>query len=147
MRTIFLLVHVSAGALGLVLGPLAMVAPKRLGRHTAVGLGYQVAVALLTLSALGLAALDPASLWGLALVALATQAAAAGGLWVRRRAFPGWLPWHVQLMCGSYVSFLTGFLVVNLSHPVAWVLPTLVASPFIARATSRVQRTTATTGA
>jgi hypothetical protein len=33
-HTAFLAIHVAAGSLGLVLGPAAMLAPKRRGRHT-----------------------------------------------------------------------------------------------------------------
>lgn len=132
--------HVAAGVAGLVIGPVAMTARKRRGLHTRAGLAYQAAVALLTTTAVGLAALEWGRLWWLALIAVATEAAALGGWWARRRAFRGWIRWHVQLMAGSYVSFVTAFLVVNWSSPLAWVLPTVVASPLIARASARAPR-------
>jgi hypothetical protein len=37
---------------------------------------------------------------------------------------PGWLPPHISYMCGSYIW-------------VAWVLPTVVGSPLIARVAAR----------
>jgi hypothetical protein len=138
---VLLAIHVVFGTAGLILGPVAMTAPKRRGRHTIVGVGYQAATAGLCATAVGLAALD-LSLWWLGLVALGTEATAAGGWLVQKRRRPGWLPWHVSLMCGSYVSFLTAFLVVNTKgNPTAWIAPTVIATPLIALAARRAGRT------
>lgn len=137
MRDVLLGIHILCGLAGLVLGPVAMTAPKRHGRHTTSGLGYQAATAGLCASALGLVAFKP-SLWWLGLIAVGTEAAAGGGWLVQQRRRPGWLPKHVSLMCGSYVSFVTAFLVVNTGGFVpAWIAPTIVATPFIARAAHR----------
>ena len=137
MHTPLLVVHVSAGLVGLVLGPVAMLAPKRPGRHTRVGVAYQAVVATLAVTAIGLAMLRLVDLWPFVFIAVATEAAALGGWWAKRRRFKGWLPVHVNLMCGSYVSFVTAFLVVNWNSWLAWVLPTIVATPLIARASRR----------
>src|SRR5829696_2088685 len=118
MHTVLLIFHVAAGGTGLVLGPLAMRAPKRAGRHTRLGLGYQAATSVLAISAVGLATFDWSRLWWLAAIGIATWAAALGGLYAKRRRFRGWLPVHIQLMCGSYISFVTAFLVVNWWSPV-----------------------------
>ena len=138
MRIALLAVHITAGVTGLALGPVAMATPKRRGRHTRVGVAYQYATAALCASAVGLAVLKPA-LWWLGLIGVATEAAALAGWRVQRRRRPGWLPTHVSLMCGSYVSFVTAFLVVNtgLAYWPAWVLPTVVATPLIGRAARR----------
>lgn len=141
---VLLALHIVAGTAGLALGPLAMMSPKRHGRHPRVGVAYQVVLAVLTLSALGLALLDMAQLWWLGLIAVLTEAAALSGWWARRRQFSGWLAWHVRLMCGSYVSLVTALLVVSWDSPLAWLLPTAIGSPLIAWATARA--TTATTG-
>ena len=130
-----------AFGLGLLLGPAAMLAPKRPGRHPWLGRAYQALTAALCLSAFGLVAYKPA-LWWLAVIGAATWGAALGGWWVRHRHFDGWLAWHIGLMCGSYISFVTAFLVVNLgfgSIP-AWILPTLIGTPLIGRATARAIR-------
>lgn len=134
MRMILLLIHISSGSLALAVGPVAMLVPKRPGRHPKLGIGYQILVALLSASAIGLAVLKPA-LWWLGLIAGATEAAALAGWWMRRRHRPGWLPLHISLMCGSYVSLVTALLVVNLGvgNPFAWTLPTVIATPLIAR--------------
>ena len=137
VHDVLLLAHIGAGAAGLALGPIAMASPKRQGLHPRVGIAYQAVVAVLTLSALGLATLDMAELWWLALIAVLTEAAALSGWWVRRRQFVGWLAWHVRLMCGSYVSLVTAFLVVSWDSPLAWVVPTVIGSPLIAWATAR----------
>jgi hypothetical protein len=139
MHTILLIFHVAAGASGLVLGPLAMLAPKRAGRHTRTGLAYQAATAVLAVSAVGLAALDWGRLWWLAAIGIATWAAALGGLYAKRRRFRGWLPVHIQLMCGSYISFVTAFLVVNWWNPATWIAPTLIGTPLITRAAARAR--------
>lgn len=137
MRGVLLTIHVVSGSLGLVLGPVAMTAAKRRGRHTRAGVGYQLAMALLTMSAVGLAALSFGRLYYLAAIAAATQAAALGGWWVQERRPAGWVPVHVSLMCGSYISLVTALLVVNFPNPVSWVLPTVVGSPLIGMTAAR----------
>ncbi len=136
MRTAILAVHITCGALGLIVGPLAMAARKRPLRrgahwHRRLGLAYQAMVAGLCVSALGLVALRP-SLWWLGLVAVATQAAAIVGWVTRPSARPTMLSLHIGAMCGSYISFVTAFLVVNADGLVWWLLPTVVGSPLIA---------------
>jgi hypothetical protein len=114
-----------------------MRAPKRRGRHTRFGSIYQVVTATLCASAIVLVLFHPA-VWPLAVIAGATEAAALRGLVVRRRARPGWLQSHVALMCGSYVSFVTAFLVVNFRGSIIpWILPTIVGTPLITRAAQR----------
>jgi hypothetical protein len=138
MRTLLLTVHISSGTLGLLAGPLAMLLPKRRGWHPRIGRVYQLCVALICVTAVGLAVMQPA-LWWLGVIAVVTWAAALAGWQLGRRRPPGWLPWHISLMCGSYISLVTALFVVNLGvHAIiAWVLPTMVGSPLIARAAYR----------
>jgi uncharacterized membrane protein HdeD (DUF308 family) len=141
VHSVLVVLHVAAGAAGLVVGPAAMVVPKG-RRHARLGTTYQVCVAVLTVTALGLVLADPARLAGLGVIAVLTECAALGG-WLLARTRPqGWLPWHIRLVAGSYVSFVTAFLVVQWPHPVAWILPTLVGSPLIAMASARAKRAT-----
>ncbi len=145
MWNALLVLHILSGIAGLVLGPLAMTAPKCRGRHTTYGLAYQGAAFGLCASALGMVAFKP-SLWWLGLIAIGTEMAAASGWLFERRRSAGWLPWHVSLMCGSYVSFITAFLVVNTNgDPAAWIAPTVVATPLIAATARRVGRGAART--
>lgn len=139
VHTVLLSAHIAAGGFGLALGPLAMMAPKRPGRHPRAGVSYQAVLAVLTVSAVGLAALAPARLWWLGGIAFATEVAALTGWWAARRRFAGWLGWHVGLMCGSYVSLVTALLVVNWDSPFAWIVPTVVGTPLIALSAARAK--------
>jgi hypothetical protein len=134
MWTALLSVHVTSGSLALLAGPVAMTVPKRRGWHPRAGTWYVGLVAALCASGVGLAILRPA-VWWLGIIAAATLAAALGGRQVRRRRPPYWLPWHISLMCGSYISLVTALLVVNLGlgDPIAWILPAVGGSPLIAR--------------
>lgn len=93
-------------------------------------------------TAVGLVAYKP-GVWPLAVIAVLTEAAALRGRQVRRRAQPGWVRLHVSLMCGSYISFVTAFLVVNFpGSPWPWVVPKAIGTPLIIRAAARADRHT-----
>lgn len=137
LHALLLTTHVVAGVAGLLLGAMAMAAPKRARWHPRIGIAYQASAAAMTSTAVGLVAMAPHRLWWLGVIALVTEAAALGGWWMRRAHPRGWLAWHIRLMCGSYVSFLTAALVVNVDSPLAWILPTVIATPLIALAVKR----------
>lgn len=140
MRDAILPLHIGFGAIGLLVGPMAMRAPKRRGRHTTLGLWYQAITFGLCATAVGLVVYRP-RVWPLAVIAVLTEAAALRGWQVRRRARPGWVRLHVSLMCASYISFVTAFLVVNFQgSPWPWIVPTAIGPPLIARAASRAER-------
>ena len=139
VHALLLVVHVGAGCAGLLIGAGALLVPKRRGWHVRLGLAYQVVVALMTTSALALAVTASTTPWVLVLIAVATEAAAITGWIVARRRRPGWLPVHISFVAGSYVSFVTAALLVNWSSPLAWVLPTLIGSPVIARVARRAR--------
>ena len=139
MQDLLILAHVAAGAVGLLAGPVAGLARKRRGLHTTAGWTYQVCCAVLCLSALALVALDP-GLWPFALIAVPTELAAAGAVVVRRRRRPGWLPMHVQLVLGSYVSFVTAF-VVQTAGGFWWVVPVVAGSAAISVVMARLTTT------
>lgn len=138
MHAVVLAVHVVAGTAGLLLGPFTLLVHRRHG--LAVGGGaYQAALAVVVVSALGLVALSPERFWWLAPIALAVQAAALTGVWLRRRRRRGWAGWYVRLVAGSYVGLLTALLVVSWSSPLAWVLPTLLGVGLVEHAAARAQ--------
>lgn len=136
MHELLIVAHIVAGTVGLAAGPVAGLARKQRGLHTVAGWIYQACCAVLCTSALALVALQPA-LWGFAVIAVATQAAAAGSVVVRRRRRPGWVPVHVQLALGSYVSFVTA-LVVQSAVGLWWVVPVVVGSTVVSVVTARV---------
>ncbi len=138
-----LVTHVAAGVIGLVVAWPALLAPKRRGLHTVAGRVYAGALVVMTATALVLASADPARLAGLAVIAVATLAAGVVGVWFARHrprvGRRGWMVWHLNLMCGSVISFVTAFAVTMTGgHWLSWVVPTLVGSPLIARTTARV---------
>lgn len=132
-------VHVAAGAVALALGPLALVVR---GWRRALAVGYQVAVAILTTTALGLVATDPARLWWLVPFAVGTEAAVIVGWWLARGRPGRVTPWRVRLMGGSYVSLITALLVVSWgSNVLAWVLPTILGVVIVETVAARAGRT------
>lgn len=138
LHTALLVPHVVAGGLGLLLGPVVMLLPKRRDRHGLAGRVYVPVTVVMTTTALGLFALDPGRLWGLATIAAATLVTALAGAELARRRPRGWLPAHIRLMGSSYLSFLTAFLLTQWSSPLAWALPTVVGAPLMALAVHRL---------
>ncbi len=136
MHELLLVLHIAAGTVGLVAGPVAGVARKSRGLHTLAGWTYQICCAALCLSALALVAMSP-RLWPFAFIAVPTQVAAAAAVVVRRRHRPGWRPLNVQLVLGSYVSFVTA-LVVQAAGGWWLVLPVVLGSSGVALVTARV---------
>jgi uncharacterized membrane protein len=134
MRDAVLAVHVAAGTLGLILGPLAMRASKRRGLHTRLGEVYHWVMLAVCLSAVGLAALAWGRLWWFLPIAVFSYANALLGYVAAKRRWRGWVRAHVGGMGGSYIALVTALLVVNLGDrlPVVWFVPTLVGSPIIA---------------
>ncbi|WP_052744709.1 hypothetical protein [Micromonospora sp. HK10] len=143
MRTFLVVVHAVSGSLGLLLALPVLLAPKRRGRHTRLGWVYAGAALGLSLSALGLFALDPARLWGLAVLGALTLGWLVGGVLIARRrprrlGPRGWRIWHLNLMGSTVIAFVTGFAVqMTDGNLIAWLAPTLIGSAFIARATAR----------
>lgn len=71
--------------------------------------------------------------------AIPTEIAAVAGVVVRRRRRPGWVPLHVQLLLGSYVSFVTA-LSVQLTGGVllGWLVPVAAGSSVVSVVTWRM---------
>lgn len=145
-RTIFLAVlavHVLAGMTAVVAGATAALVGKRPGRHPWAGRVYLPALGIVFVTALLMAILRwPHNTHLLVLGALAFGLG-LGGLAVRRRGAPGWAPWHLSGMGGSYIVLLTGFYVDNgrqlpvwklLPSWAYWVVPAAVGLPIIVRA-------------
>jgi hypothetical protein len=136
-----LALHILAGGVGLVLGPIAMLAPKRPGRHTRVGEAYHWVVLGVCLTAALLATLDWARIWWFLPIAVGSYLFAAVGYAAAKRRGPRWLRVHIAGQGGSYIAMVTALLVVNwrlltgedgVRSPWAWALPTVVGTPVIA---------------
>ena len=150
-----LVVHVLAALTTGVTGVIAFSRPKRPGRHPKWGVRYLWAYTVVFLTAIVLSVQHwPTDAY---LVVLATigYGIALAGYGVRRfrqkpmvRYMLGrqWISAHIVGMIGSYVVLWTAFYVDNahlipglnrLPQLTFWVLPTLVALPFIALSLSR----------
>jgi hypothetical protein len=143
VREILLPLHIAAGTLGLALLPVAALAPKGRALHVWAGRGFGVAALALSLTAIILGVLDPA-LIGLAVLGVLTLGWALAG-WVIVRRKPrlpgGWPAWHVRMFGSAGISFVTGFVVQRSDgHLLAWILPTVVGSWLIARASTPAPR-------
>jgi len=125
-HTIVLAVHIAVGALGVVLGPFAIAAAAR-GRAGRLGSVYHLSVALVCVSAAGLAALDPARLWWFVLIAAGSYAFAARGMSAIRAGRSGWPARAVRGFGGAYIALWTAVLVVGVpAQPILWAVPTVV---------------------
>jgi uncharacterized membrane protein len=133
LRDPILAVHIATGTAGLILGPIIMRAPKRRGRHTNLGGIYHWNMLAVAISAIGLAVLSWHRLWWFVPIAVFSYGNAFVGYRAVKRRRPGWLPWHIRGMGGSYIALTTALLVVNTQGRYLWVwfLPTLIGTPII----------------
>ena len=156
-----LVVHALAGLTTGVIGVLAFRAPKRRGRHHQWGTRYLWAytVVFLTATILSLQRMPVdayllvlATLgYGLALCGYAARRFRQESL-VRRMVGKQWVVAHIIGVIGSYMVLWTAFYVDN-AHLIPglkelppltfWVLPTLIALPFLVVSLSRFARLTA----
>jgi hypothetical protein len=79
--------------------------------------------------------------WPFVLIGTGTLACAAGGLWFALRRPRGWTAPHLSPMSSSAILFVTAFaLQMTQFNPLAWILPTVIGTPLIARRTAREAR-------
>ena len=133
-------VHVAAGIICTFAGILAMLSPKRSGRHPIAGTVYYWSLAIVFLTMAALSILRWPHNVHLFILGILSFGAGAAGREARRRRWRGWLPAHVTGMAASYILLLTAFYVDNGPHlplwrwlpPLAyWVLPSIVGLPIL----------------
>src|SRR5438034_5998774 len=136
-------VHVVAGLTAVVAGLIAMLSPKRSGRHPGLGTLYYWSLAVVFGSMTALSAMRWAEDAHLFFLGVCSFAAATLGRTARRRRWPGWARVHIPAMGLSYVFLATAFYVDNgpnlplwreLPSIAYWVLPSAVDIPIILRA-------------
>ena len=139
-------VHVVAGLICSVAGLVAMLAPKRAGRHPAAGAIYYWSLVVVFLTMAALSVLRWPQNTHLFILGILSFSAGTLGRMTRRRRLRGWLPAHVTGMAVSYILLLTAFYVDNGPHlplwrslpPLAhWLLPSLVGVPILIRVLTR----------
>jgi hypothetical protein len=138
--------HVLAGVACVVAGAVAMLSPKRPGRHPTFGTIYYGCLAAVFVSATALAAMRWDEDYHLFILGVLAFAAASLGRAARRRRWHAWVRLHITGMGLSYVLLLTAFYVDNGKSlplwkelpPISyWLLPGAVGLPLIAHAVLR----------
>jgi hypothetical protein len=139
-------VHVVAGIICTVAGIVAMLAPKRSGRHPYAGTVYFWSLVVVFLSMAALSVLRWPADTHLFILGVASFGAGMIGRTAKRQLWPGWLTTHVTGMGLSYIVLLTAFYVDNGPHlpiwrslpPWAhWLLPSIVGLPVLTWALTR----------
>lgn len=139
-------VHVVAGISCTLAGIVAMLAPKRSGRHPAAGTVYYWSLVVVFLSMVALSVLRWPANNHLFVLGIMSFGAAVVGRMAKRRLSPGWLRVHVTGMALSYILLLTAFYVDNGPHlPLwrslpslaHWLFPSLIGLPILIWALTR----------
>jgi hypothetical protein len=133
-------VHVAAGIICTVAGIVAMLAPKRGGRHPSAGSTYYWSLVVVFLSMGALSVFRWPANNHLFILGILSFGAAVLGRMAKRRRGLGWLRVHVTGMAVSYILLLTAFYVDNGPHlplwrslpPLAyWLLPSIAGFPIL----------------
>ena len=139
-----LAIHIPFGIACVVAGIVAMLSPKRPGRHPSWGTAYYWCLSVIFVSACALSALRWAEDYYLFILGTLSFAAASFGRTARQRRWPGWVRLHISGMGLSYILLLTAFYVDNGKSlplwkelpPIAyWLLPSAIGLPLIVNAT------------
>jgi hypothetical protein len=133
--------HVLMGLACVVAGAVAMVSPKRPGRHPTFGMIYYWCLAAVFASASALAAVRWDEDYHLFILGALAFVTASCGRAARRQRWPAWVRLHITAMGLSYILLLTAFYVDNGKSlplwkelpPISyWILPGALGLPLIA---------------
>ena len=136
-------VHVLLGLTCAIAGLIALLSPKRSGRHPRFGTIYYWCLMGVFVTASGLAAVRWVEDYHLFILGALAFGAAFLGRMARQRRGSHWVKLHITGMGTSYVLLLTAFYVDNGKNlplwrelpPVAyWLVPAVVGIPLIVRA-------------
>jgi hypothetical protein len=139
-------VHVLLGLACLVAGAIAMLSPKRSGRHPRYGTIYFWCLAGIFVTASGLAFVRWAEDYHLFVLGTLAFVAAYLGRRAKLQRWRNWVRLHITGMGSSYVLLVIAFYVDNgrqlpvwrdLPHFTYWLLPLAVGIPLIVRALLR----------
>jgi uncharacterized membrane protein len=141
-------IHVLLGLACVAVGAIAMLSPKRPGRHPKFGTIYFWCLAALFVSATCLSIVRWAEDYHLFFFGALSFAVAVVGRTARRRRWPGSIRLHIGGMGASYILLVTAFYIDNgkslplwkdLPPITYWLLPSAVGIPIIANALFRHQ--------
>ena len=137
MDSVLGLIHVVAGGIALVVGPIAMWAPKRAGLHSRLGEAFFLVVSGVCASGGVLAVMHWESRWMFLFIAIGTCAFALLGYVAGKRRWRNWLLAHVTGQGSAYTAMVTAFIVANWDEvsgtqgtevPLVFLLPMFVGS-------------------
>ena len=135
LHDVLLAFHIAAGSLGLALGPAALWRSRGVPALTGdIGAAYFFSLQAVSLTALGLVALDWSQLWWLTILAAFSSSLAVVAFLAPRLRFRAWERACAHGEGGSYIALVTALLVVSVDGAAAvaaWILPTLVGLPLI----------------
>ena len=132
--------HVLVGLICVVAGAIAMLSPKRSGRHPTFGTIYYWGLVVLFVSATGLSVVRWTEDYHLFILGLLAFLSATLGRAARQHLWYGWASVHITGMGLSYILLLTAFYVDNgktlplwkdLPVITYWLLPAAVGLPLI----------------
>ena len=136
-------IHILLGLACVIAGAIAMLSPKRRGRHPRNGTIYFWCLSGVFLTAVALAAVRWAQDYHLFILGALSFAAAYFGRRARRHRWRHWVRLHITGMGSSYVLLLIAFYVDNgkslplwrdLPALAYWLLPAAIGVPLIVRA-------------
>jgi len=142
LHDLLLAVHIAVGAAGLALGAVVIWSSRErplLDRRSAA---YHWTVLAVSLTAIGLLALDWPQLWWIAILAVLAYGLALLGYLAPRHQFRAWRAAFAHGQGGSYIALVTALVVVALTvdgpldgaaAALPWALPTLVGTSLIER--------------
>lgn len=145
-------VHILLSLVCVLTGAVAMLSPKRHGRHPNFGTMYFWCLSGAVVSATALSIVHWKRDYPFFVLGVLSFAAAFIGRTARRQRWSGWVRWHISGMGISYVSLLTAFYVDNgKSLPLwrklpaisYWLLPIAIGGPLIGRALLRYRSSVA----
>lgn len=138
--------HIVVGVACVVAGAVAMLSPKRPGRHPTFGTLYYWCLAVVFVSAAALAAMRWNEDYHLLILGTLAFAAATLGRAARRSRWRAWVRLHITGMGVSYILLLTAFYVDNgkslplwkeLPSITYWLFPGAIGTPIVAYTLSR----------
>lgn len=127
MHDLLLGSHIAIAVVGLLLGPFAL--PGMRAGLTWLLTCYLAVVLAIAITGTILAV--PAGLPAVALLGIATGIAAVITFLLPADRPGSAARWRLRLGWGTYVALLTATLVVSTSHPLIWLIPTLIGIPVI----------------
>jgi hypothetical protein len=143
---VFLACHIAAGLTCVITGIVAMLSKKQPGRHPQFGTVYYWSLAVVFVTATGMAVERWSQDYHLFLIGAVAFGCASLGYTARKIRWQGWLSFHIPGMGLSYVALVTAFYVDNgpnlpvwqrLPHLTYWLLPGAIGRPLTLRALAR----------